>query len=159
MVGQPALPLQLGFRRRDAERQMMHATDAPMPARRMRPLEKCDNRAGSPELIAKIQMVRARIIEVDRAFDEMQSQHVTIEAHRACCVLRHQRYVMKASCSHKSSAQESLTSKITPPKRPALGGAGRWYGYSGLFAPGSTDSAARPSVRSSPIAHSFSASS
>ena len=53
----------------------------------MRPLEESNRRAGLAGLISEVEMICAGIIEIDRLFNESQSQHLRVKIHRALGVV------------------------------------------------------------------------
>ena len=75
---------------------MVCAADAPVPLRRARPLEEGDGGAWRAALVAEVEMVAARIVEVDRLLDQPQPQHARVEIDRALRVHAHNGYVVDA---------------------------------------------------------------
>ncbi len=65
---------------------MVRTADAWMTLGCARPLEEGDDRTRLSHLIAKIEVIAAGIIEVDRLLDKPQAEHLGIEIYRSLCI-------------------------------------------------------------------------
>ena len=65
---------------------MVHAADAVASTRCRRPLEEGDDGARLAGRVAEVQVVGARIVEVDRLLHEPEPEHVVVERQRAAGV-------------------------------------------------------------------------
>ena len=93
--GQPPLPLQQRIAVRGAKRDVMHAANTPCPPGSVRPLKVGNQRAGRAALLAEIEVVRGRQIEIDRLLDQLKAQQIAIKRQRSRGVARNKRGVVK----------------------------------------------------------------
>ena len=60
--------------RRNRERGRFDLAGAAASAPRARPRKKCENRSRRAAVVAEIEMITSRIVKIDRAFDETQTE-------------------------------------------------------------------------------------
>jgi|SRR6266404_5921916 len=69
---------------------------------RARPRKECDDCSGSAGSIAKVKVIRRRVVEVDRAFHQTQTEYLSIEVEVTLRIARDGRDVMNAKKFHGS---------------------------------------------------------
>src|SRR5215212_3476939 len=92
-VGKPALPLQQRIAILRLEREMVRPADSVRPSGGTFPLEERQY-ARSMLLVGEIEVIRRRIVEVDRLFDQAQAERSGVKVHRALGVSGNGRQVM-----------------------------------------------------------------
>ena len=96
VFAQPLAPIRNGILR-NAQGGHRHLTDAEAAAARAGPGEKRQDRARRARAVAVVEVVRARVIEVDRALDQAQTQHAAVEVEVALRVAAHGGDMMEAN--------------------------------------------------------------
>ena len=82
-VGQAALPGQQAGKIRHLQGQVMRSADAGAAFGEALPLEESDGGARASGAVAKIEVIRAGIVEIDGFFDQTQSQNARVKVERA----------------------------------------------------------------------------
>ena len=118
-IGEAALPLQLGVVRANLERDVMSPADAGAPVRDTGPLEERDRRAGSALLVAEVEVIRARVVEVDRLLHEAQPEHGRVEVDGPLRVQRADGDVVQSFYGHRPAPSRFSVSRMTRGRRPA----------------------------------------
>ncbi len=95
-IGKPTLPAEQRVPVRHAQRDVMRAANAGAPARCAGPLEEGDHGACTPRFIGEVQVVAARIVKVDRRFDESKTENAGVEVDRALRVAGNEGDVMES---------------------------------------------------------------
>ncbi len=93
---------------------MVDTTHAPGTSRGIRPLEEGQDRARLPPLVAEVEVVRARDVEVDRSLDEREAEQIAVERQRPPRVLGHHRHVVEP-LSHVVRQCALLPCSLTKP--------------------------------------------
>ena len=102
---QPVRILQLDrladVRRLEPDRLERPAAEPALPG--ARPLEERDQRPGSPDLVAEVEVVAVRVVEVDRLLDEREAE-LAVEVERLLRVRADARHVVEARELHRRGA-------------------------------------------------------
>ncbi len=77
-----------------------HLSSASAPLRRTWPREEGQDSARPAQVVAIVQVVAPRVVEVDRPLDEPQAEHARVEVHVAVGISRDRRDVMHAWYLH-----------------------------------------------------------
>src|SRR5215216_5343992 len=96
VVHQPTFPLELLGLVFYGQRNVVHTADAPGAARCGWPFEEGKQRARCSLLLAIVEMIGARQVEIDRPLDEVEPEYVAVEDQVDPGVPRDHRDVMKA---------------------------------------------------------------
>jgi hypothetical protein len=99
-IGQAPFPLQEAWLIRDLQRHVMRAANAGRAARRAAPFEKGNRRAWPAQLIAKVEVIAAGVIEVDRQLDQALAEQAAVKVNRALRIRAHDRDVMQTENGH-----------------------------------------------------------
>lgn len=99
--------------RRDCETGRNYLASAARAAPRAGPWEKCDDCSRPSGPVAEIQMIRARIVEVDRAFHEPQAKDLGIKIEIALRIGRDRSDMMNTEKFHRDLVTHVFVEKAS----------------------------------------------